>query len=70
MDPDGLYDYIRKKEEVVKEQKTRSIKLVIYIYISKYNNSNKRRTSEIFVGERSFYSVYTILLDNCKKGYS
>lgn len=66
LDPKGLYEYIIKKENEIKEQKDQIAKLVVDL--SKHANSNKRSTSEIFIGERSLRSAYTILLDGCKNG--
>lgn len=66
LDPRELYQYIVKKENEIKEQKEQIAELVVNL--SKHANSNKRSTSEIFIGERSLRSAYTILLDGYKKG--
>jgi sugar-specific transcriptional regulator TrmB len=66
LEPARLNDYVEKKEDELKEQKRQVTEIINNLTNTVY--ASKRSTSEIFIGEKSLRSAYTILLSNSKKG--
>ncbi len=66
LEPIRLNDYIEKKQNELTEQKRQVTGIINNLTNTVY--ASKRSTSEIFIGERSLRSAYTILLSNSKKG--
>lgn len=66
LEPIRLNDYIEKKQNELTEQKRQVTGIINNLTNTLY--ASKRSTSEIFIGERSLRSAYTILLSNSKKG--
>lgn len=66
LEPTRLNDYVEKKEDELREQKRQVTEIIKNLTNTVY--ASKRSTSEIFTGEKSLRSAYTILLSNSKKG--